>query len=500
MEAERSWRIRQTASLTNMVTSMNLEEFRRHGHALIDWLADYHEGLASRPVQPPTRPGEVRAMLPAEPPQAAEKFEACHRRSRHDRRAELISLAASAFLRLLPRQRHVGRRARRPGQHRARHVGLSWQSSPALSEVEEVVTDWVRQMVALSPEWVGVISDTASTSTLVAMISARERTTDYGLAKGGLQAAAEPLVVYASAGSHSCVEKGALLAGFGRENVRTVSLDEAQGMRPDALRELIERDLAAGLRPCAVAAVVGGTATASIDPLREIADIARRYRLWLHVDAAMAGSAMILPEYRWMWDGIEGADSVVINAHKWLGAPFDCSLYYVRDEQHLVRVMSTNPSFLQSSVDSEVRNLRDTGIPLGRRFRALKLWFLIREQGVSGLQARLRRDIANAKHLAGTIAATPDWKMLAPVHLQTVCIRHEPGGLAGDALDAYTRAWAEAVNRSGDGYLTPAMVDGRWLVRISIGAPTTERDDVDAIWAAIQRHAAATLETCRAAA
>jgi aromatic-L-amino-acid decarboxylase len=379
-------------------------------------------------------------------------------------------------------------------------VGLSWQSSPALSEVEEVVTDWVRKMVDLSPAWVGVISDTASTSTLVAMISARERTTGYGLAKGGLQAEAEPLVVYASAGSHSCVEKGALLAGFGRDNVRTVPLDKTQGMRPDALSERIEQDLAAGRRPCAVAACVGGTATASLDPIREIAEIARRYGLWLHVDAAMAGSAMILPECRWMWEGIESADSVVINAHKWLGAPFDCSLYYVRDEQHLLRVMSTNPSFLQSSVDSQVRNLRDTGIPLGRRFRALKLWFLIREQGVSGLQARLRRDIANASHLAGVVSATPGWKVVAPVHLQTVCIRHEPGGLSGDALDDYTRAWAEAVNRSGEGYLTPALVEGRWLVRISIGAPATERDDVEAIWLAIQRHARATLETCRASA
>ena len=279
-------------------------------------------------------------------------------------------------------------------------VGLSWQSSPALSEVEEVVTDWVRKMVDLSPEWVGVISDTASTSTLVAMITARERTTDYGLAKGGLQAEARPLVVYASAGSHSCVEKGALLAGFGRENVRMVAARQDAGNAAGRA----ERADRAGPR--------GGTATLRhrrrcrrhgdrvARPDREIGDIARRYGLWLHVDAAMAGSAMILPECRWMWDGIESADSIVINAHKWLGAPFDCSLYYVRDEQHLLRVMSTNPSFLQSSVDSQVRNLRDTGIPLGRRFRALKLWFLIREQGVSGLQARLRRDIANANHLA----------------------------------------------------------------------------------------------------
>lgn len=477
---------------------MDLEEFRRHGHALVDWLADYHAGLASRPVQPPTRPGEVRAMLPAEPPEHPERFEACI--------ADLDTIVAPN-LSHWQHPRFFGyfpANALMPGilgdlvSSGLGTVGLSWQSSPALSEIEEVVADWIRRMVGLSPDWRGVISDTASTSTLVAMICARERTTDYGLARGGLQAEAAPLVVYASAGSHSCVEKGALLAGFGRANVRMIPLDDTQGMRPEALIERIEHDLAAGLRPCAIASVVGGTATASIDPLRVIADIARRYRLWLHVDAAMAGSAMILPECRWMWDGIEGADSLVINAHKWLGAPFDCSLYYVRDEQHLMRVMSTNPSFLQSSVDSQVRNLRDTGIPLGRRFRALKLWFLIREQGVSGLQARLRRDIANAAYLADAIRATRGWKVAAPVHLQTVCVRHEPAGLVGDALDAYTRAWADAVNRSGEGYLTPAMVDERWLVRISIGAPTTERSDVDAIWVSIQRHAAATLETCQA--
>jgi aromatic-L-amino-acid decarboxylase len=479
---------------------MNLEEFRRHGHALIDWLADYHAGLATRPVQPPTKPGEVRAMLPAEPPEHPEPFETCI--------ADLDTIVAPnlshwqhpRFFGYFPANALMSGILGDLVSTGLGTVGLSWQSSPALSEIEEVVADWIRRMVGLSAEWVGVISDTASTSTLVAMICARERATGYALAKGGLQAEAAPLVVYASAGSHSCVEKGALLAGFGRENVRTIPLDDAQGMRPEALIERIERDLAAGVRPCAIAAVVGGTATASIDPLRAIADIAARYRLWLHVDAAMAGSAMILPECRSLWDGIEGADSVVINAHKWLGAPFDCSLYYVRDEQHLVRVMSTNPSFLQSSVDSQVRNLRDTGIPLGRRFRALKLWFLIREQGVSGLRARLRRDVENAKHLAGTISVTPGWKVVAPIHLQTVCIRHEPAGLSGDALDAYTRAWAEAVNRSGEGYLTPAKVGGRWLVRISIGAPTTERGDVEAIWAVIQRHAAATLEACRAAA
>ncbi len=191
---------------------------------------------------------------------------------------------------------------------------------------------------------------------------------------------------------------------------------------------------------------------------------------------------MILPECRWMWAGVEGADSVVLNPHKWLGAAFDCSLYYVRDPQHLIRVMSTNPSFLQSSVDGQVKNLRDWGIPLGRRFRALKLWCLLRCEGVEGLRARLRRDLDNARWLAGEVGKAADWAILAPVHLQTVCLRHEPAGLEGEALDRHTLAWAEAINRSGQAYLTPAVVDGRWMVRVSIGALPTEREHVAALW------------------
>src|SRR5262249_54003534 len=201
---------------------------------------------------------------------------------------------------------------------------------------------------------------------------------------------------YTSGHSHSSVEKAALLAGFGRQNVRNVAVDAAYAMRPDALAAAIQADLEAGLKPCAVVATTGTTTTTAVDPLAAIAELARQHGLWLHVDAAMAGSAMILPECRQLWQGIEGADSIVLNPHKWLGVAFDCSVYYVRDPQHLIRVMSTNPSYLQSAVDSRVKNLRDWGIPLGRRFRALKLWCLIREQGVAGLQPRLRRDITHA--------------------------------------------------------------------------------------------------------
>jgi glutamate/tyrosine decarboxylase-like PLP-dependent enzyme len=365
-------------------------------------------------------------------------------------------------------------------------LGLSWQSSPALSELEEVTTDWVRQMVGLSDAWSGVIQDTASTSTLVALICARERATGFSLAAGGLQAEPRPLVVYLSRHAHSSVEKAALLAGFGRDNLRWIDTDDNYAMMADAFATAIDTDVAEGLLPCAVVATVGTTATTAIDPIAEIEAVARGHGLWLHVDAAMAGSAMILLECRWMWEGIEGADSLVINVHKWLGVAFDCSLYFVRDPQHLVRVMSTNPSYLQTGVDARVKNLRDWGIPLGRRFRALKLWLLIRANGVAGLQTRLRRDLANAQWLAGEARRTPHWRVLTPVPLQTVCLRHEPPGLVDAALDRHTLDWCDRLNRSGVAYLTPATLDDRWMVRVSIGAVPTERAHVEALWTAMR--------------
>lgn len=470
---------------------MTPDDFRKHGHALIDWIADYREGIAARPVAPRTRPGEVRALLPAEPPQGPEPFAGCLADLDRVVAPNLLHFQHPAFYGFFPANSELSGVLADLASTGLGVVGLSWAAAPALSEVEEVTLDWMRQMLGLSRDWRGVIHDTASTATLVALLCAREKASGHAQTRGGMQdvgfqEGGAPSIVYASAGAHSSVEKAALLAGFGRAHYRAIPLDGNQAMRPDALEAAIAADRAAGLRPAAIVACVGGTATASLDPLAETARIARAQGLWLHVDAAMAGSAMILPECRWMWEGIEDADSLVVNAHKWLGAPFDCSLYYVRDEAHLTRVMSTNPSYLQTSVDGQVRNLRDTGIPLGRRFRALKLWWLIREQGVEGLQARLRRDLANAAWLAQQAQATTGWRVLAPVHLQTVCLRHAPPGLAGEALDAHTRAWCEAINRSGRAYLTPAMLDGSWMVRVSIGALGTQRADVEALWALIR--------------
>jgi len=471
---------------------MDPEEFRRFGHQVVDWIADYRARAAGRPVMSRVEPGSIRAQLPASPPDAPEGFEAILADLDRVVMPGLSHWQHPRFFGYFPSNGELSSVLGDCLSTGLGVLGLSWQSSPALTEVEETTTDWVRQMIGLSDAWSGVIQDTASSCTLVALICARERASGYSLVHGGLQAESQPLVVYVSAHSHSSVDKAALLAGFGRANVRVVATDAAYAMRPDALDEAIQADLAAGRTPCAVVATTGTTTTTALDPVGAIAEVAHRHGLWLHVDAALAGSAMILPECRPLWDGIEEADSLVLNPHKWLGVAFDCSLYYVRDPQHLVRVMSTNPSYLRSGVDEKVKNLRDWGIPLGRRFRALKLWCLIREQGVCGLQARLRRDIENAKWLAGEVARTPHWRVLAPVPLQTVCVRHEPPGLGGEALDRHTLAWADRINRSGAAYLTPATLDGRWMVRVSVGALPTERGDLEALWAVMRREAEAT--------
>jgi aromatic-L-amino-acid decarboxylase len=468
---------------------MDVEEFRAAGHRLIDWIADYRAQVATYPVMARTEPGDVKKQLPALPPDSGESFDAIVRDLDRVIVPALSHWQHPQFFGYFPSN---GSLASVLGDYVSTGLGvlgIAWQSSPALTELEEVVTDWMRSMLGLSTAWSGVIQDTASTSTLIALICARERSTAYGLSRGGLQAESHPLTVYTSAHSHSSVDKAALLAGFGRQNVRVVPHDGQYGMQSQALADAIDEDRRRGAIPCAVVATAGSTASTAFDPIEAIARITAARGVWLHVDAAMAGSAMVLPECRWMWNGVEGADSLVLNPHKWLGAAFDCSLYYVRDAEHLVRVMSTNPSFLQSAADGRVKNLRDWGIPLGRRFRALKLWFLIREQGVSGLQRRLRRDLANAQWLADQIRCADGWRLLAPVPLQTLCIRHEPAGLDGDALDRHTLAWVERVNRSGVAYLTPAILDGRWMARVSIGAEATERAHVAALWQAVRMEA-----------
>jgi aromatic-L-amino-acid decarboxylase len=466
--------------------AMTPDEFRRFGHELIDWIADYRASLESRPVMSKLVPGAIKAVLPIAPPEQPEPFASILTDFRETIAPGLLHWQNPRFFGFFPSNGALSAVLGDVLSTGLGVLGLSWESSPALTELEEVVCDWMRQLVGLSSAWSGVIQDTASTCTLVALVCARERSSNYGLSREGLQSSGPRLAVYVSAHSHSSVEKAALLAGFGRAYVRTIPVDAAYAMDVGALDVAIAKDVAAGVTPSAIVATTGTTTTTAVDPLGPLGDRARRAGAWLHVDAAMAGSAMLLPECRGMWEGIEQADSIVVNAHKWLGASFDCSLYYVRDPEHLMRVMSTNPSYLQSAVDGRVKNLRDWGIPLGRRFRALKLWFLLREQGAEGLRARLRRDIGNARWLEAQVQAATGWRVLAPVVLQTVCVRHEPAGLTGAALDAYTQAWAARLNGSGRAYVTAAKLDGAWMVRVSVGAIPTERAHVESLWQAMQ--------------
>lgn len=465
---------------------MTPEEFRRIGHRVVDWIADYRAGIASRPVLSRSTPGAVRQRLPSRPPETGEPLDALLRDLDETILPGITHWQHPAFFSYFPANATLASTIGDFLSTGLGVIGLNWQASPALTELELLMADWMRQMVGLSPGWSGAIHDTASTATLVALLCARERTTSFSMQRGGLQAEPHPLVVYASTESHSSVLKAALLAGFGRERVRAIPVDAAFALDALALRKSLAADKAQGLVPCVLVATTGTTSSTALDPVEAMADLAGEYGCWLHVDAAMAGSAMILPECRWMWAGIEGADSIVLNPHKWLGAVFDYSLYYVRDVEHLVRVMSTNPSYLRTPVDAQAVNLRDWNIPLGRRFRALKLWALIRSEGVAGLQARLRRDLENAQWLAGQVDAARDWERIAPVPLQTVCVRHRPSGLDGEALDRHTLAWLERINRSGDAFLNAAVLGGRWTVRVSIGAEMTERAHVAALWERMQ--------------
>jgi aromatic-L-amino-acid decarboxylase len=472
---------------------MNSDEFRRLGHQLVDWVADYREHLEDRAVMSPARPGDIRARFPAEPPRAGGGLPAA------------IAQLGSHVMPGITHWNHPGFFAYFPSNSSYASVladlvisglgvqGMSWQTSPAATEVEEVMMDWLRQMVGLSTAWTGVIHDTASTATLCALLCARERGSGFSQNGKGLQSGAPPLCVYTSEEGHSSIEKAALLAGFGREHLRLIPTDADHALRLEALERAILDDVAAGRKPCAVVACVGTTGTTAVDPVAGIAALARRHGLWLHVDAAMAGTAMVLPECRWMWQGVEDADSVVFNPHKWMGVGFDFCAYYVRDPQHLVRVMSTNPSYLRTAQDGEVKNFRDWHIQLGRRFRSLKLWFFLCDLGVDGLQARLRRDLEHARWFAAQVDATPGWQRVAPVHLQTVCIRHVPAALAGDeaGLAAHNLAIARRLHEGGKAYLTPSMLKGVQILRVSIGAETTERRHVELLWSLLQDASAA---------
>lgn len=466
---------------------MTPEEFRLAGHELIDWIADNRKNLESLPVRAQVAPGEVRDALPAKPPEKTVSFQ------------ELMSELERVVVPGITQVQHPMHFGWFPSNAALSSVlgditcaglgtlGISWESCPALTEVEEVVCDWMRQLAGLPEEWKGTIHDTASTACVTALMAARERQSDYSEFRGGLQSLDKPLVVYSTDQAHSSVVKAALLAGFGQDNLRWIATDpKTHAMSLPHLEKAMAEDMAAGRVPAAVVVSLGSTGVTAFDPVGEIVQAASSHGAWVHADAAMAGSAMLLPECRYLFEGIEGADSISWNPHKWMGTILDTSLFYVRDPLTLNRVMSTNPSYLRSAEDGQVTQYRDWGIPLGRRFRALKLWFHLSLDGPQAICERLRRDLENARWLEKQVVQSKDWKVVAPLTLQTVCIRHEPPDLEGDELDRHTLEWVNEINRSGAAFLTASQLDGRWMARVSVGVESTERDHVQSLWQLMQ--------------
>ena len=469
---------------------MQPEEFRRHAHELVDWMADYLRDVGTLPITPSVAPGDVRGRIPDTPPLDAEPFEA------------LFDDFRRVIVPGMTHWNHPGWFAYFPCNNSPPSIlgemltstigaqGMSWATSPAATELEQVVMDWLRQMIGLPAGWVGVIQDTASTATLVALLTARERATDGRTGALGLEAAGAPLAVYASREAHSSIDKAVKLAGYGLDRLRHIDTDDAFALRPEALARALEADRAAGVRPACVVATIGTTSSTAVDPLRPIAELCRRHGAWLHVDAAYAGAAAIVPELRPHFDGMEEADSVVLNPHKWLLTNFDCTAYYVRDPAALLATFQATPEYLRTAYDAEVVNFRDWGIQLGRRFRALKLWFVIRSYGVEGLRAMLRRHVALARELAQWIAGDPDFEVMAPVPFGLVCFRWCPRGRSETELDALNARLLAAVNAGRERYLTHTRLGGRYAIRLVVGQRATEREHVRAAWEAVRRAAA----------
>jgi aromatic-L-amino-acid decarboxylase len=457
---------------------MDMSRFRTSGHELIDWVADYLETIEERPVRAMVAPGEIASKLPQEPPREGESMDV------------IFNDFKSLILPGITHWQHPNWHAYFPANNSPESIlaelltaglgaqGMVWQTSPAATELEDRVLDWLRRMIGLPEGFAGVIQDTASTATLCALLSARERATGFESNEKGLR---WPLTVYASSETHSSLEKGVKIAGYGRESLRLVPVDKDFAMIPEALEEAVRRDKAAGSQPAFVAVTLGTTSSTAVDPLRPIGEIASRHGLWLHVDAAYAGTAALCPENRWILDGAEQMDSFVFNPHKWMLTNFDCSAYFVKDPGALIRTFEIHPEYLKTGVDPFVKNYRDWGVQLGRRFRALKLWFVIRSYGEEGLRAFVREHQRLAGLFRGWVEAEPGYEVLAPSPFGLVCFRRNDGR-DEDGLTRLNREAMERLNASGRMYLTHTVLGGRFTLRMVIGARTTEERHVRQAW------------------
>jgi len=464
---------------------MDKETFRKHGYEFIDWVADYLENVGEYRICPDVRPGEIKQKLPKEAPGKGESLDIIFNDFKRKIFPGMTHWQHPSWFAYFPANNSPPSVLAELLTAGMGAQCMIWETSPAAAELEEVVMEWLKSMLALPKGMTGVIQDTASTSSLVALLTAREKATGF---ESNVKGFKEPLVIYCSEESHSSVEKGAKIAGFGKENIRHIPTDKDYAVLPGELEKSIFEDMNKGLKPCCVVATVGTTSSSAIDPLDKIGEICKRYNIWLHVDAAYAGTASVLPEKRWMFKGIEYADSFVFNPHKWMLTNFDCSAYFVKEPDLLVRTFEIHPEYLKTGVDSQVKNYRDWGIALGRRFRALKLWFVLRYYGIEGIQEMVRKHIELAQSFKDKVEGSPSFELMAPVPLSLVCFRLNDGSSEGE-LNRMNRRLLEAVNQTGKLHMTHTTLKGKYVIRLCVASRTTEKKDVERAWELIDEKA-----------
>jgi aromatic-L-amino-acid decarboxylase len=467
---------------------MTPDEFRKHAHELVEWMAGYMENVENLPVKSQVKPGEIFEKIPGKPPSEAESFDSLMSDFEDIIMPGITHWQNPNFFAYFPANTS-------PASVLAEMVTATlgaqcmiWETSPAAAELEEKMMIWLRDMIGLPSGFEGVIQDSASTATLTAILTAREKATGFSGNIEGLKESAI-LRVYCSGQTHSSVEKGVKISGIGRNNLVKVAVKDDFSMDHEKLNEAILSDIKNGYIPCCVVATLGSTGTTAVDNLKAIGRICSENNVWLHVDAAMAGTALILPEFQWMLEGKEYIDSFVFNPHKWMFTNFDCTAYFVKDAGTLIKTFEILPEYLKTRTRGKVNDYRDWGVPLGRRFRALKLWSVIRTNGVDGLREKVRNHISYAASLADMIKKESDFEILAPVVISVVCFRFKPAGYSEEAINNINERLNHQLNDSGKIYMSHTVLNGKYTLRMVTAQTNVTMEHVEKAWALIKETA-----------
>lgn len=467
---------------------MDNQEFRKYAHQVADWMADYIENIEDRPVKSLVKPGEIFAQIPDSPPVNPEKMDTIIDDVNRIIIPGITNWQSPNFFAYFPANSSYPSVL---AEMIAATLGaqcMVWETSPAAAELEEKVMNWLKEMMGLPSDFEGVIQDSASTSTLVAILSAREKISSFEINTKGIHS--NIYRVYCSKEAHSSVEKAVKISGIGSENLRKIDVTSELSMDPVKLENAIKQDIQNGFKPACVVAAVGATGTCAMDPVKKIAEICKKYSVWLHIDAAYAGSAMVLEENRHLIEGVEFADSYVFNPHKWLFTNFDCSAYFVKDKVTLIATFEILPEYLKTRPDSVVNNYRDWGVQLGRRFRALKLWFVIREMGTEGIRKKISDHILWAKELSGQIKKSENFELFEPQYLALICFSLRKSNLKSiDEINFLNMDFLHHLNSSGKLYLSHTKVNGKVFLRMQIGQTSVTREHVQKAWKLIQTEA-----------